>query len=186
MILSSLMLQKQEEQKKRIDGLDAIKQALMDTSKTTTTTLGTRTGISSNNDTKQQEQHDADGKEQKHPGDDDEQELVSSSKLVGTMVHHVSTVKAKQKLMSTELEHMHLVLQHPAYQKNPFATLQEHLTNSYKKERQVQESISKKRTTKDNKITIQKKQHKKEILRGSIYKKKQASTKKKYKPRRTR
>lgn len=31
MILSSLMLQRQEQQKKRIDGLDAIKQALMDT-----------------------------------------------------------------------------------------------------------------------------------------------------------
>mmetsp|Transcript_30034 Transcript_30034/g.70814 ORF Transcript_30034/g.70814 Transcript_30034/m.70814 type:complete len:135 (-) Transcript_30034:1320-1724(-) len=31
MILSSLMLQRQEDQKKRIDGLDAIKEALMDT-----------------------------------------------------------------------------------------------------------------------------------------------------------
>lgn len=132
MILSSLMLQRQEEQKKRIDGLDAIKQALMDTS-----------AKNANKDT------------------------------IEPKIQHISTNKAKRKLVSKEVEHMNLILQHPAFKKDPFETMQQHLRNSFAEDRKQQELLSKKRSEQEKLKTDAKK---------SIKKK---SQKKKYKPRRT-
>ena len=86
MILSSLQLKKADEQKKRIDGLDALKAALMDT-------------VQEKDDNKKKE--------------------------TNTTTPHIATNKAKQRIVASELNHMSLVLQHPAYQSNPFEALQD-------------------------------------------------------------
>mmetsp|Transcript_23423 Transcript_23423/g.55460 ORF Transcript_23423/g.55460 Transcript_23423/m.55460 type:complete len:253 (+) Transcript_23423:101-859(+) len=142
MILSSLILQQNNEQKKRIDGLDAIKKALMETEDTD------RSCQISKTDTKKPE------------------------------LHHISTIKAKRKLVANEIEHVNLILQHPSFQKNPFATMQEHLRNSFSEDRKYQESLSKKRTETERQKTEAKRAEKNQI--------KKKSQKKKYKPRRTR
>ena len=83
LILSTLKLQKEEDQKKRIDGMDAIRKALKATMTKSTTS------DSSKDDT----------------GD------------------RVETNKAKQQVAAKEVTHMNLVLQHPAFQSNPFDTI---------------------------------------------------------------
>jgi hypothetical protein len=148
MILSSLMLKKQDEQKKRIDGLDAIKQALMDT----TTTADKKKQYDSTNNS-----------------NNNNNELE---------IHHVSSNKAKRKLVGGEVENMSLILQHPAYKKDPFETLQEHLLNSYKEDKTTQEKLSKQRTQKEK----QKKDAKLRQKKEDVVKKK--TQRKKYKPRR--
>ena len=147
MILSSLMLKKQDEQKKRIDGLDAIKQALMDT----TTTADKKKQYDSTNN--------------------------SNSNNTELEIHHVSSNKAKRKLVGGEVENMSLILQHPAYKKDPFETLQEHLLNSYKEDKTTQEKLSKQRTQKEKQKKDAKLRQKKDIV-------KKKTQKKKYKPRR--
>ena len=139
MILSSLMLQRQEEQKKRIDGLDAIKQALMDT-----TTQGAN-GQSAN---------------------------------TVKPIQHVTTNKAKRKLVAKEIEHVNLILQHPSFKSNPFETMQEHLRNTLQQDREQNEMVSKKRTEEERRKNESKRAEKNGIKRKS--------QKKKYKPRRTR
>ena len=141
MIISSLMLRRQDEQKKRIDGLDAIKQALMDTS------------------------------------DKDKNVANRNSNAIQQEVQHVSTNKAKRKLVAKEVQHMNLILQHPAFKKDPFETMQEHLRNSFVEDRKQQEINSKQRTEQDKKKTEAKR-----VEKNGIKKK---SQKKKYKPRRT-
>ena len=120
MILSSLMLQRQEEQKKRIDGLDAIKQALMDTA-------------------------NKDGNK-------------NSNTIKPQVVQHVSTNRAKRKLVAKEVAHMNLILQHPAFKTDPFETMQEHLRNTLAEERKQQELVSKKRTEEDKQKTTSSRQ----------------------------
>lgn len=138
MILSSLMLQRQEEQKKRIDGLDAIKQALMDA-----------TGQDSNK---------------------------NSSEV--KPAQHVTTNKAKRKLVAKEIEHVNLILQHPSFKANPLETMQEHLRNTLAEDRKQHEMKSKKRTEQEKQKTESKRAEKNAVKRKS--------QKKKYKPRRTR
>ncbi|KAL3919323.1 MAG: hypothetical protein SGILL_003809 [Bacillariaceae sp.] len=132
MILSSLKLKRDEDQKQRIDGLDAIKKAL----------LGTTAKI------------------EKAP-------LSKPTKIANN--------KAKRKLVANEVEHLNLVLQHPAYRQDPLATLQEHLQNSLSEDRKQQELISKKRT-----------QQEKVEQEETQSTKRKATRRKKYKPRRTR
>jgi Ribosome biogenesis protein SLX9 len=95
MVLSSLELKRQDEQKKRIDGLDAMKSALLET-------------IHSLHASKQQ-------------GEDTEDSAKSSV---------IKTNKARQRLVGTEVAQMSLVLQHPSFQADPFATIREHLKNT--------------------------------------------------------
>ena len=91
MILSSLKLKKAEEQKKRIDGLDAMKEALLDTMKQNDRSPATEPRV--------------------------ERTIVRSN-------------KSRKRLLATELNQMNLVLQHPAYKTDPFATMQQHLKNT--------------------------------------------------------
>jgi hypothetical protein len=87
LVLSTLMLKQREEQSKRIDGLDALKEAL----------LGT---------------------------------LQEKSKAKDDITQSLMTNISKQKLVGQEVSHLGLVLEHPAFRMNPFATIQEHLKNS--------------------------------------------------------
>jgi hypothetical protein len=126
LILSSLKLKSEEEQKKRIDGLDAIREALLNTTKNTKA----------------------------------EKAAEDASQMQAT------TNKSKKRLMMKEVEHFNLVLQHPAYQQDPFATMQEHLRNTLAKQKEQQQVQSKERTKEEQiKLETQKKL-KKEQLKG--------------------
>jgi hypothetical protein len=139
LILSSLKLQRHEEQQRRIDGLDAMKQALMSSS------------------------------------------IISKMGNLNERmsIQAVTTNKAKRRLVAEEVEHLSLVLQHPAYKQNPFATMQEHLHNMLAKERKTQEATSRQRRQKEKQEREENLQLKKE---EGLKRKK---SKKKYKPRRT-
>ena len=92
-------------------------------------------------------------------------------------VHHITTNKAKRKLVAKEIEHVNLILQHPSFQKNPFETMQEHLRNTLADDRKQHEILSKERTEEEKR--------KVESKRAAKYGIKKKSQKKKYKPRRT-
>jgi hypothetical protein len=138
-ILSTLKLKSQDEQKRRIDGLDAIREALMNT---------TKEGSKGS----QEEQH-----EKKY-----------------------NTNKSKLSLVGEEVQHMNLVLQHPAFKANPFETLQEHLRNTLAEERKQLELQAKERSQEEKLKQEEQKRQKKERLQG--VKKK---SKKKYKAARS-
>jgi hypothetical protein len=145
LILSSLLLKQQEEQAKRIDGLDAIKNALL----SSVTTTGEKNGGIGHTTTQ-----------------------LETGPLV-------TTNKAKRKLVAEEVEHMSLILQHPAYKKDPFETMQEHLQNTFAGERKQQELLSKKRADQERRQLEEKQKLKKEDRT------KKKKSQKKYKPRRT-
>ena len=129
LILSSLKLKSQEEQKKRIDGLDAIRDALLETAKN---------HVDGNND-----------------GAEEEEQQASST-----------TNKSKKKLLVKEVDHLNLVVQHPAYQADPFKTMQEHLKNTFAKQKERNEKHSKERSIVEKKRNEEKKRAKKEEIKG--------------------
>ena len=98
MVLSTLKIKKLEDQKGRLDGMDAIKDALTQT-------------IQKNKQLSKQPE-----------------EVIDPS------TDSLKSNKAKQKIAQKEMTHMNLVLQHPSFKSNPFATMQEHLRNSLAKQ----------------------------------------------------
>uniref|UniRef100_A0A7S3L8S8 Ribosome biogenesis protein SLX9 n=1 Tax=Amphora coffeiformis TaxID=265554 RepID=A0A7S3L8S8_9STRA len=94
LVMGSLQLKKQQEQAKRIDGLDAIKEALMST---------TTTRTNDDDDKKQSQAH---------------------------RPNLLKTQKSRSTLLQRESNQLQLVMQHPAFQQDPLATIREHLTNS--------------------------------------------------------
>lgn len=144
MILSTLKLRHEEEQSKRIDGLDALRNALLHTTSS------------------------GDG--------DKEKQQQQQNQLLG------KTNASKQKLQQMELNHYNLVLQHPEYVKNPFETMQEHLRNTLKRQKEQQEQTSKERTQQLDEQVKKKKQQ--QMADGGVTKKKKS--RKKFKATRTR
>jgi len=110
LVLSALQLKRTEDQKTRIDGLDALKEALMQTNATKTTAVSTTE--------------------------------LSSHSLLGKN-------KSKRELTAREVNHLELVLEHPAFQANPFATIQEHLKNTLFPQKQIleQEAMQRNKAT---------------------------------------
>lgn len=93
LVLSSLKLKRKEEQKKRIDGLDAIKEALLETVSKATAT-------------------DNESKKEPKP-----RNLLKSN-------------KSRRFLAQKEASQMSLVMEHPSFKADPFATIREHLQNT--------------------------------------------------------
>jgi ABC-type dipeptide/oligopeptide/nickel transport system ATPase subunit len=113
LIMASLKLKQQDEQKKRIDGLDAIKEALL-------STVSSGSNSSSGN-------------------------IKHSTTSVAAVVDEkakqglvVKTNKSRKALVEREVSQMNLVLQHPAFKADPFATIREHLKNTLAKDSQQQ------------------------------------------------
>ena len=73
---------------------------------------------------------------------------------------------------------MNLVMEHPAFQKDPFGAIQEHLRNSLAEQREKREREAKEKVIQEKLKQEQKKQEKKERLQGI------KKNTKKYKPRR--
>jgi len=148
MILSSLKLKKEDEQKKRIDGLDALKAALLET-------VQEKPGT---------------------PNDDNEATVPEKPKPL-------TSNKAKQKILASELTHMGLVMQHPAFQANPFEAIQEHLRNSLAKQGKQQQAATAVKIKEEQEAAQQRKQEKKERMSVA---KKHKKTKRKFKATRSR
>lgn len=105
MVLASLKLKKEDEQKKRIDGLDALKEALLST-------------VAGNNDvTNKEKMSQAEGEE------------LSTLNLV-QKPSLLKTNKSRQLLIKEEVVQMNLVLKHPSFVADPFATIRQHLQNT--------------------------------------------------------
>jgi len=136
LVLNSLKLKHAEEQKKRIDGLDAIKEALI-----ATVTKETA----------------KEGKE-----DDNDETSKAEEK------HMIKTNKARKSLVEKETAQMNLVLQHPRFQADPFATIREHLQNTLAKDAQK----NAKEAEKHVKERDEKRQQKKAIKKDNGVKKK--------------
>jgi Ribosome biogenesis protein SLX9 len=116
MVLSSLELKRQDEQKKRIDGLDAMKSALMDTIR------------------------------------------LHSSKQAGEEKNTVvKTNKARQRLVGPEVAQMTLVLQHPSFQADPFATIRQHLKNTIPPPAASAATVDHRKAKRDEKRAVKKK-----------------------------
>lgn len=135
MVLSTLKLKKIEEQKGRIDGLDAIKDALSDTVK-----------------------------KSQQMSNDPTEEINDKSEAA-------KTNKAKKDIAQKELTHFNLVLQHPSFQSNPFATMQEHLRNSFVKQAEGLAAVAKDEIIEDAKKVEEKKEARKERIRNAKYEK---------------
>lgn len=140
MVMSSLRLQRLEEQKGRLDGLDAIREAL---------------GVS------------------QYPKP---KAIASASKDMSesgakAMHNTYNTNKSKKTLANTEISQMGLVLEHPSFKKNPFATIQEHLRNSLAPEAVKMKGESLKREVEDGKAEAKKKEERKERLREAKFSK---------------
>ena len=100
MIMSALHVKHSDEQAKRIDGLDAIKEALLATVTATT-----------------------------------DDQPVAAAQLEKQQKQQPSLLKSnrgRRLLVEKEVTQMNLVLQHPAFIADPFATIHEHLQNTIK------------------------------------------------------
>ncbi len=137
MILSTLKLQREEEQKTRIDGLDAIKEALVQT-------------IKENQQRKEELEKGGAGK---------------SHNAV------LKTNKSKKTVAEKEMNHLNLVLQHPSFKSNPFATMQEHLRNTLAGQAKEQEAAALKERKKEEVKAQERKEAKKERIRNFKYEK---------------
>merc|ERR1740124_1137571 len=132
MILSSLRLKKQDDQRGKLDGMDAIKEALSQTI-----------------------QRNREISRQKSPS--------SAAEVTGDLL--TKSNKDKRNVAQTEIPHLNLVLQHPSFQANPFATMQEHLRNSVKEQKNCLQMQADKQRQDDQKKIQDKKEEKKERIR---------------------
>ena len=125
LVLSTLQLKREDDQKNRIDGLDALKAAVV--------TISSQSAIA--------------------------QTQTAQS-------HALDHQKSKRQLTIREVNHMELVLEHPAFQANPFETIQEHLKNTLKNQQIILEQEGNARQKANDKAREQKKLLKKEKLQG--------------------
>lgn len=107
MVMNSLAVKRQEEQKRRIDGLDAIRDALMDAAAKATGSGGVSATVG----------------EQERGGS-------GSSGKQGQGNSQLKSNKSRRKLVQREVQQMDLVLQHPSFVDDPLATIREHLQNT--------------------------------------------------------
>ena len=142
-MLSSLRLQRLEEQKGKIDGLDAIRDAL---SEAVTSNLHSKSKLSTNS-------------------------INDDSKCNKSKIPLHNTNKAKKALANAEITHMGLVLQHPSFVANPFAAIQQHLRNSLASDAEKLREKGLIRKEEDKRFEAQKKEEKKERMKEAKFNK---------------
>ena len=128
-----------EEQKGRLDGLDALKEALVQSMQSKTESNSSKSVVGKEEDKKEG--------------------------------HRLKSNRSKQSLAQKELPHLNLVLQHPVFNDNPFATMQEHLKNSFTKQAEELEVLATQEREEESKKTREKKEARKERIRNSKYEK---------------
>lgn len=95
--------------------------------------------------------------------------LIGSTKDTQTHVREAKTQmtnKSKRRLVSEEVHHMGLVLEHPSFKANPFETMQEHLRNTLAQQKAELESLAEERSDNEKVQREVKRQQKKERLQG--------------------
>ena len=132
MVMASLKLKREDEQRGKLDGLDALRDALISSDKS--------------------------GAAQRNSGEKGAPE--SSPKPVPC-----STNRAKKNLAGREVAHMNLVLEHPSFKANPFATLQEHLRNTLSGQADDLKRSAETEAAKEKKEAAERKKAKKEKIR---------------------
>lgn len=90
---------------------------------------------------------------------------------------HYGTNRARKGLVTNEFQRMELVMQHPAFQENPFGAIQEHLKNTFAAHKDQREKEGLRKEKADKKKKEERKEAKKDRLRG-------VKKTRKYKPRR--
>lgn len=143
MVLSSLRLQRLEEQKGKIDGLDALRDALSE-------------AVSS----------DGYSKTKLHTNSSNDGSKGNKSKNL-----LLNTNKAKKTLANAEITHMSLVLQHPSFVSNPFAAIQQHLRNSLASDAEKLKEKSLLRKEEVDRIEAKKKEERKERVKEAKFNK---------------
>lgn len=135
MVMASLKLKKQDEQRGRLDGLDALRDALISSDKS---------GAAA----------------QRKGGEKGAKESAAAPKPVPC-----STNRAKKNLAGREVAHMNLVLEHPSFKANPFATLQEHLRNTLSGQADELKQSAESEAAKEKQEVSERKKAKKEKIR---------------------
>ena len=134
MVMASLKLKRQDEQRGRLDGLDALRDALISSDKS--------------------------GAAQRRSGEKGAKESAAAPKPVPC-----STNRAKKNLAGREVAHMNLVLEHPSFKANPFATLQEHLRNTLSGQAEELKESAETEAAKEKQEVAERKKAKKEKIR---------------------
>jgi len=140
--MSSLRLQRLEEQKGKLDGLDLIREALGEATSSVSESSPPRSKISTSTQNQQKKE-----------------------------IKSCNTNKSKKTLAATEITHMGLVLQHPSFKSNPFSAIQQHLRNSLSSDREKLAVESKKRSQEEITLTAKKKEERKERIRDAKFSK---------------
>ena len=140
--MSSLRLKRLEEQKGKLDGLDAIREALGEASTSSKSMMAAAKELSSKSTT----------------------DIDKSKKLP-----LCNTNKSKKTLANTEISHMGLVLQHPSFKEDPFAAIQQHLRNSLATDAEKLKQESQRRDEEDREMKAKKKEDRKERLRDAKF-----------------
>mmetsp|Transcript_24331 Transcript_24331/g.28667 ORF Transcript_24331/g.28667 Transcript_24331/m.28667 type:complete len:224 (-) Transcript_24331:35-706(-) len=141
MIRNTLKLRKNDDPKGLLDGMDAIKEALTQ-------------AVQKNREISRQKSLEASS---------------TSSSTTNGGVEFSKTNKGKRDIAQREIPHLNLVLQHPSFKENPFATMQEHLRNSVAEQKVVLEVQAEKQRQDDQKKLEEKKEEKKERIREMKY-----------------
>lgn len=136
MVMSSLKLKRQDEQRGKLDGLDALREALISTHKPG-----------------------------KGGGKGDSKSDKEGSGSAAPQPAPCSTNKAKKNLAGREVAHMNLVLEHPSFKANPFSTLQEHLRNTLSGQADELKKTADTESAKERQETAERKKAKKEKIR---------------------
>lgn len=143
MVLASLRLKRKDEQRGKLDGLDALRDALLPIAAT---------------DKKKGDSGD-DGHGSAGAG-----RSATSDAAADTAPVSCATNRAKKNLAGREVAHMNLVLDHPAFKANPFETLQEHLRNTLSGQGDELKRKAEAESTEEKKRDAEKKKAKKEKL----------------------
>jgi hypothetical protein len=138
MVMSSLKLQRLEEQKGKLDGLDSIRDSLPELSS----------------------------------------ECVVNTEPKTKLPLTCSNNKSKKNLAITEISHMGLVLDHPAFQENPFIAMRQHLRNSFARDAEKMNEESLKQTEEEQREILKRKEDRKERLRDNKLSKNKVGKKK--------
>mmetsp|Transcript_12239 Transcript_12239/g.25353 ORF Transcript_12239/g.25353 Transcript_12239/m.25353 type:complete len:248 (+) Transcript_12239:3448-4191(+) len=144
MVLASLRLKRKDEQRGKLDGLDALRDALLPIAAT--------------------------DKKKGGSGDDGHESAAAAARsntsdaAADTAPALCATNRAKKNLAGREVAHMNLVLEHPAFKANPFETLQEHLRNTLSGQGDELKRKAEAESAEEKKKDAEKKKAKKEKL----------------------
>lgn len=139
MVMSTLQLKREEEQRGKLDGLDAIREALRPIERGG---VGAAAAKSS-------------GKEKKGAKDKEPSTVT------------LGTNRAKKDLVGKETAHMGMVLEHPDFASDPFGAIKKHLQNSLAGQAEELRVTSEARQKEEERAGKEKKEAKKEKIRAA-------------------